>query len=192
MKKDELSKGITTYDGDTDSTPATERVDADKIKEILINPAVPPELQALAESATAALKAHTAEGKSIVLTELRKRFDVAIAELRAMGCDKTVPDEKMINLMSAAFGKGLTDIVVDEWAKAVGNAEPLEGLPNELTDVGKQQAVINIAEAVGRDAARAVFTSIFNKAYWEGVTFAGAIFANFKDDILIANEKDKS
>lgn len=121
------------------------------MKKTIINPAVPKELRELAESATATLKTHTAEGKAILLTELRKRYDEAIKDFREAGADKTVPDEKVQKQMVAAY-----------------------------------------TEAHGEDnkeKAFKVFAAIYNKATWEGLMYAVAIFMKFKDDVLIANEK---
>lgn len=73
------------------------------MKKVIINPAVPPELRELVESATAALKTHTAEGKAILLTELRKRYDEAIKDFQKAGADKATPDEKIHGQMVAAY-----------------------------------------------------------------------------------------
>jgi len=78
---------------------------AKKPKEIFLNPAVPPELKELVEQATGALRAHTAEGRAIVLTELRKRLDEGVKELRDKGYDTAIPDENVMKKMAEAVGK---------------------------------------------------------------------------------------
>jgi len=121
---------------------------------VIINPAVPKELKELVENATEALKTHTAEGKAILLTELRKRYDDAINDFRKAGADKAAPDEKVHAQMIAAYTKA-------------------HGEEN-------------------RKKAAKVFAAIYNKATWEGLMYAVAIFMKFKDDVLIANEKEKA
>lgn len=112
-----------------------------------INPPVPEELKALVEEATTALRIHTGEGKAIVLTELRKRFDKTIEEIRAKGFD--------------------------------------QGEPNGA-DIKK------MAEAVGDEAAREVNGAVFGRGYWEGASIMYAVFNQFKEDILIENEKPQA
>jgi predicted RNase H-like HicB family nuclease len=159
-----------------------------KSKEIIINPVVPAELRTLTEQAAVALKIHTGEGKAILLTELRKRYDAAIRELRDNGFDVAIPDEKIAKLMGNTFGKGLAELVIQEWAKAVKEEKELEGLPEKIKEIGQEKAVKNMALVVGQDAARTVFTQIFNKAFFEGCALMVALFGKFKDDVLIANE----
>ena len=113
-------------------------------KGTFINPPVPEELKVLVEEATTALRMHTGEGKAIVLTLLRERFDETIKEIRANGFDQAEPNEADIKKM---------------------------------------------AEAVGDDAARAVNGIVYGRGYWEGAAIMYAVFNQFKEDILIENEK---
>lgn len=152
---------------------------------LIINPPVPAELRELAEAATTALKIHTAEGKAILLQALRERFDEGVKELRDAGMDKAIPDETIIKVMQRTFGHGLADRVAKEWKKATEKEANLDGLPENVRGFGKEKAVRNMAELVGAEAARAVFTEMFNKAFFEGFSMAWAIFVKFKDDVLI-------
>jgi len=122
--------------------------------DVIINPKVPDELKVLAESATEALKAHTAEGKAILLTELRKYYDEVIEDFRRAGADKAVPDDHVQKQMVAAYA------VVD------GKENPKK-----------------------KEKALKLFAAIYNKAVWEGLMYAIGVFKNFKNDVLIANEK---
>lgn len=130
---------------------------------VIINPKVPPELKELVESATAALKTHTAEGKAIVLMELRKRYDALVKEFRDAGIDKTSIDNavkaKMIRIYTEAHG--------EVYVKPAPNVE----LPEYESEAFK------------------LFADIYNKSAWEGVMMAYAVFMKFKDDVLIENEK---
>ena len=158
-------------------------------KGTFINPPVPEELKVLVEEATTALRMHTGEGKAIVLTEYRKRLDAAEAGLRDKGFDKAIPDEKIMQFMANTFGKELAERVAGEWAKATTEDKELDGLPDTLKGFGNEAAVKNMAQVVGEDAARTVFTAIANKMFYEGFAFACAVFNQFKEDILIENEK---
>ena len=152
---------------------------------LVINPPVPAELRELAETATAALKTHTAEGKALLLQGLRERFDEGVKELRDAGMDKAIPDETIIKVMQRTFGHGLSELVAKEWKKATEKETNLDGLPENVRGFGKEKAVRNMAELVGAEAARAVFTEMFNKAFFEGYSMAWAIFVKFKDDVLV-------
>ena len=74
------------------------------MKKAYINPPVPEELKVLVEEATTALRMHTGEGKAIVLTLLRERFDETIKEIRANGFDQGEPNEADIKKMAEAVG----------------------------------------------------------------------------------------
>ncbi len=76
-----------------------------KSKEIIINPPVPTELKELAERTDKAIKQHTFEGKAILLTELRRRYDVAIQKLRDQGFNKAIPSEVTMKAMTEAVGE---------------------------------------------------------------------------------------
>lgn len=75
------------------------------MKKAYINPPVPEELKVLVEDATTALRMHTGEGKAIVLTLLRERFDETIKEIRAKGFDQGEPDEADMKKMAEAVGE---------------------------------------------------------------------------------------
>ena len=152
---------------------------------LIINPAVPESLRELADAATTALKTHTAEGKAILLQELRERFDAGIKELRDAGMDKAIPDETIIKVMQRTFGHGLSELVAKEWKKATEKEATLDGLPENVRGFGKEKAVRNMAELVGAEAARVVFTELSNKAFFEGFSLAWAIVLKFKHDVLV-------
>jgi hypothetical protein len=129
---------------------------------VIINPKVPPELRELVESTTAALKAHTAEGKAILLTELRKKYDALIKECRDAGIDKITVDEKTKQDMVLVY------------AEAHGEKYVIPAPDVELPEYEKR--------------ALKVFGAIYNKAVWEGLMTAYATFTQFKDEVLIENE----